>query len=51
MKMKGIFWLQTFVVIINMWVNAQYSGSIVTKNTLLISPYKIFKNDSNGHGC
>jgi hypothetical protein len=50
MRMKEIFWLQAFVVIINMWVNVQYSGSIVTKNTLFISPYKILLNDPNGHG-
>ncbi len=32
-------------------VNAWYSGSKVAKNTFLINPYKIFLNDSNGHGC
>jgi hypothetical protein len=31
-------------------VNACY-GSILTKITLFISPYKIFLNDSNGHVC
>jgi catechol-2,3-dioxygenase len=33
------------------WVNAWYIGSKATKNTLPISPYKIFFNDSNRHGC
>jgi hypothetical protein len=32
-------------------VNAQYSGTNMAKNTLTISPYKIFLNDSNGRGC
>jgi hypothetical protein len=32
------------------WVNAWYRGSKVAKNTLIINPYKIFLNDSNGHG-
>jgi hypothetical protein len=32
-------------------VNAWYSGSISIKITFFISPYKIFKNVSNGHGC
>jgi hypothetical protein len=32
-------------------VNAWYSGSKVAKNTFLINPYKILKNDSNEHGC
>ncbi len=32
-------------------VNANYSGSISTKITFFTSPYKIFLNDSNGHGC
>ncbi len=31
-------------------MNAQYNGSITTQNTLLINPYKIFLNDSSGHG-
>jgi hypothetical protein len=48
--MKEIFWLQPFVVIINIWVNAQDNGSITTKNTLFTSPYKILLNDPNGHG-
>jgi hypothetical protein len=36
---------------LNVKVNAWYSDSIATKITLLINPYKIFSNDSNGHGC
>jgi len=32
-------------------VNARYSGSKVAENTLLMNPYKIILNDSNGHGC
>ncbi len=32
-------------------VNAWYNGSIVVEITLPINPYKIFLNDSNGHGC
>jgi hypothetical protein len=32
-------------------VDASYDGSISTKITLSISPYKIFLNDSSGHGC
>jgi hypothetical protein len=32
-------------------VNAWYNGSMVAKITLPINPYKIFLNDSNGHGC
>jgi hypothetical protein len=32
-------------------VDASYSGSISTKITFLTNPYKIFLNDSNGHGC
>ncbi len=32
-------------------MNARYSGSKVAKDTLLINPYKIFKNYSNEHGC
>jgi hypothetical protein len=32
-------------------VNASYIGSILTKITLLTSPYKTLKNDSNGNGC
>ncbi len=32
-------------------VNASYSGSISKKITFFINPYKIFKNDSNGHDC
>jgi hypothetical protein len=31
-------------------VNASYGGSISIKITLPTSPYKIFLNDSNGHG-
>jgi hypothetical protein len=31
-------------------VNAWYSGSILVEITLLISPYKIILNDSNGQG-
>ncbi len=31
-------------------VNAWYCGSIVVEITFLINPYKIFLNDSNGHG-
>jgi hypothetical protein len=33
----------------HLWVNAEYNGSKVIKNTLLISQYKIFLNDSNGY--
>jgi hypothetical protein len=32
-------------------VNARYSGSKAVENTHPMSPYKIFLNDSNGHGC
>jgi hypothetical protein len=32
-------------------MNAWYNGSKVAKNTFLVSPYKIFLNDSNGNGC
>jgi len=31
-------------------VDASYSGSILTKITILTSPYNIFLNDSNEHG-
>ncbi len=31
-------------------VDATYSGSISVEKTFPISPYKIFWNDSNGHG-
>jgi hypothetical protein len=31
-------------------VDASYGGSISVEITLPISPYKIFLNDSNGHG-
>jgi hypothetical protein len=50
MQMKEICWLQACVVIINMWVNAQYSGSRTTKNTLFINSYNILLIDPNGHG-
>jgi hypothetical protein len=33
------------------WVNAQLSVSISVEIMLPISQYKIFLNDSNGHGC
>ncbi len=32
-------------------VDASYGGSILAKFTFLASPYKIFLNDSNEHGC
>jgi hypothetical protein len=32
-------------------VDAQSSGSFLIDFTFLTSPYKVFKNDSNGHGC
>jgi len=32
-------------------VDAQSSGSFLIDFTFLPSPYKLFKNDSNGHGC
>jgi hypothetical protein len=32
-------------------VNARYNGSIMAKITLHTSPYNIFLNNSNGHGC
>jgi hypothetical protein len=32
-------------------VDASYGGSISTKITLPASPYKIFLNVSNEHGC
>jgi hypothetical protein len=35
----------------DMWVDASYGGLISAKITLPTSPYKIFLNDSNGHGC
>jgi hypothetical protein len=41
----------SYVPLLCWWVNACYSGSIAIKITLLISPYKIFLNASNGHGC
>lgn len=31
-------------------MNARYSGSKTVENTFPMSPYKIFQNDSNGHG-
>lgn len=31
-------------------VNARLNASISVEITFLISPYDIFKNDSNGHG-
>jgi len=34
-----------------LWVNVNCNGSISTKITFPTSPYKIFLNDSNGHGC
>jgi len=39
------------IVQMHLWVNAQYSGSKTIENALPISLYKIFKNDSNEHGC
>jgi hypothetical protein len=35
----------------DMCVHASYGGSLLAKITLPISPYKIFKNYSNGNGC
>jgi hypothetical protein len=32
-------------------VNAWYNGSITIEITLLVSPYRILLNDSNGHNC
>jgi hypothetical protein len=32
-------------------VDVIYGGSILAETTLFTSPYKIFLNDSNGHGC
>jgi len=40
-----------FISCHNIRVNAWYNGSILAKITFPISPYKIFKNDSNGYGC
>ncbi len=34
-----------------LWVNVSYSGLILAKITFPASSYKIFLNDSNGHGC
>jgi hypothetical protein len=36
---------------IHIWVNAWLTGSISTEIKLPISPYKIFLNDWNEHGC
>jgi len=32
-------------------VNVRFNGSKVIENTLLMNPYNIILNDSNGHGC
>jgi hypothetical protein len=32
-------------------VDASYGGLILVKIIFLINSYKIFLNDSNGHGC
>jgi hypothetical protein len=46
-----MFVVCTTFTIMGHGVNTWYSDSILVEITLLINPYKVIQNDSNGHGC